>query len=330
MKLPFIQFYPADWLMKTRPLSLQTKGAWIDILCILHNAPERGRATMTLQGWARVIGASIADAEAAIAELESTNVADIERTGNGDVTLISRRMRGEAVTREQTRKRVERHRLRRTQEPPGVNGNGHSNVNGNAPDTDRRQKSEDRSQNSDQETSFPLSPPPAATGPTSDLPLGDMTPPAPNPPIPFAEVLELYNRLCPSMPRARITDERRKHIRARWLECKRNGDVPLTWFANLFGKAEASDLLSGRRPSSDQRFANWRCTFDWLIGPRNAPKVIEGNYDNRHAPPAVSRPDIYTEPQGWREKAAARYPGLEIPEKWADVPVSMRNDLIRG
>lgn len=38
--------------------------------------------------------------------------------------------------------------------------------------------------------------------------------------------------------------------------------------------------------------------------------------------------DIYTEPSGWREKAAKKWPGITVPDKWDDLPAAMRNDLI--
>lgn len=151
-------------------------------------------------------------------------------------------------------------------------------------DSHARSETESEAESDDKIEASPLSPPPASD-PPGDEPfkplVADPGPPAPNPPIPYAEVMEMYNTTCPTMPRARLTDQRRKAIRARWFECQRVGDVPLTWFANLFGKAAASDFLAGRKTGSGN--STWRCTFDWLIGPKNAPKVVEGNYDNRTA-----------------------------------------------
>ena len=40
--LPFFQFYPADWIQDTQTLNHQAKGAWIDVLCQMWIAPERG------------------------------------------------------------------------------------------------------------------------------------------------------------------------------------------------------------------------------------------------------------------------------------------------
>lgn len=40
-------------------------------------------------------------------------------------------------------------------------------------------------------------------------------------------------------------------------------------------------------------------------------------------------PDIYTEPEGWREKAAQKWPDMEMPEKWTDLSATIRNALLQ-
>lgn len=271
MKLPFIQFFPSDYQRDTRALSLAAKGGWMDVLCMLHGSSTRGTMTLPVVGWARIMGATVDQAEAVISELEIMRVAEVAREGNGDVTISSRRMLRDGITREQTRLRVERHRR-----------NANSNAGGNANVTG--QKTEGRSQKTEliQDATHPSSSPPANDPPPASESrqlIPDPQPPPANAPILFADVMALFNATCPSMPRAQLTELRRKGIRARWLEAQRTVADPLTWFADLFAKAEASDFLSGRRAGGENR--TWRCTFDWLIGPRNAPKVIEGNYENR-------------------------------------------------
>lgn len=133
MKLPFFQFYPSDYKRDTCALSLATKGGWIDILCMLHGAQNRGTMTLPDVGWARVMGATVDQAAAVIDELAAMHVAEVMRGSNGEVTISSRRMMRDAITREQTRLRVLRHR-----------SNAACNANGNADVTDK--KSEVRSQ----------------------------------------------------------------------------------------------------------------------------------------------------------------------------------------
>jgi hypothetical protein len=45
MKLPAIQFYPADWRKDPGVQSLDffDKGVWFEILCLMHESPERGK-----------------------------------------------------------------------------------------------------------------------------------------------------------------------------------------------------------------------------------------------------------------------------------------------
>lgn len=133
VKLPFFQFYPSDYKRDTCALSLAAKGGWIDILCMLHGAQNRGTMTLPDVGWARVMGATVDQAAAVIDELAAMHVAEVIRGSNGEVTISSRRMLRDAITREQTRLRVMRHR-----------SNATCNADGNDKVTDK--KSEVRSQ----------------------------------------------------------------------------------------------------------------------------------------------------------------------------------------
>jgi hypothetical protein len=137
MKLPFFQFYPADYKRDTCALSLAAKGGWTDVMCMLHGAQNRGTLTLPLIGWARVMGASVDQADTVISELDVMHIADVKREGNGDVTISSRRMLREHITKEQTRLRVERHR-RNT----ACNGIGNDDVTDKKAET-RRQKTEE-------------------------------------------------------------------------------------------------------------------------------------------------------------------------------------------
>ena len=112
--LPFFQFYPGDWVKDTRALSPEGKGAWIDILCALHISQTRGKLAMTLEGWARTVGQSPEKTRACIDELRLFGTCDHTEC-NGLVTLISRRMLRESITKEQTRQRVAKLRYKQRQ-----------------------------------------------------------------------------------------------------------------------------------------------------------------------------------------------------------------------
>ena len=121
-KLIWFQFYPNDWVADTRPLTPTAKGAWIDILCAMWIAPERGKLTITIDGLARMIGCENDGAERILFELSEHKICEISPPRHAPlqdnhakrhalVTLKSRRMIREENARESTRKRAEKYRV---------------------------------------------------------------------------------------------------------------------------------------------------------------------------------------------------------------------------
>lgn len=90
--------------------------------------------------------------------------------------------------------------------------------------------------------------------------------------VPYQEIVALYHEKCPSLPTVqKVTEQRKKTIKARWNEYDKTIDT----FKECFEKVEASDFLSGRS-------GVWsNCCFDWIMKPANFTKIIEGNYDNK-------------------------------------------------
>lgn len=117
-KLPFMQFYPADWLQDTQILSLEAQGAWIKILCALHAASERGRKTSATRQWQQFLGYP-EDDRALLLLGELQEVADIDardQDGNAsnlsnavEITISSRRMIRDEVKRNQELERKRRY-----------------------------------------------------------------------------------------------------------------------------------------------------------------------------------------------------------------------------
>lgn len=116
---------------------------------------------------------------------------------------------------------------------------------------------------------------------TGELPL-DVPPPPPID-VPYATIIADFHDLCPAFPRiTKLSDARKRAMRSRYVEALSAGPAdqstgcaanPIEWFRTLFRKAQASDLLAGRKK-------DWRAGFDWLLNPANCLKVLEGNYDN--------------------------------------------------
>jgi uncharacterized protein YdaU (DUF1376 family) len=120
--LPFFKFFPADWIQDTRILSLDSRGAWIDLLCAMWIAPERGKITWTADQLRQYLGPK---ADQVVAELIATGMLDSVTCNanvtqcNENVTLISRRMVRESeayeLKKKQTLERVRRYRERKQQ-----------------------------------------------------------------------------------------------------------------------------------------------------------------------------------------------------------------------
>jgi len=72
MKRPSFQFYPADWRnnAKLRRCSEAARGAWMDMLCVLHDSDEYGVCRWPLADLARSAGVSLKLAK----ELSAKNV----------------------------------------------------------------------------------------------------------------------------------------------------------------------------------------------------------------------------------------------------------------
>jgi uncharacterized protein YdaU (DUF1376 family) len=113
-KLPWFQFYPADWLQDTRMLDLQSKGAWFEIINAMWTAPERGVISGTLEEFSLLLGCYIDVTSTILDRFERLKICDFSRDGNGVVTLKCRRMVREEAERENNRERVAKFRKKQS------------------------------------------------------------------------------------------------------------------------------------------------------------------------------------------------------------------------
>ena len=80
-----------------------------------------------------------------------------------------------------------------------------------------------------------------------------------------------FNEICVSLPKVRLlTKAREVHIKTLLETLEKSGCTPIEFLK----KIENSDFLTGRS-------GQWRATFDWIIQPSNAVKIIEGNYSGK-------------------------------------------------
>lgn len=104
-ELPYMQFYPADWLADCDVLSVGARGAWQTFLCKAWLA-RNASITLKIPQWCRVFGATNAEqAERVIAEIEECEVGDVIRQDDGRVTLISRRIERDLAAMGATQKK---------------------------------------------------------------------------------------------------------------------------------------------------------------------------------------------------------------------------------
>lgn len=100
-------------------------------------------------------------------------------------------------------------------------------------------------------------------------------PPLPAPPpaeekVNCQEVVDLYNKICTSLPAVRqITADREKVI------TERVQKYGLDKIVTVFQNAEASSFLKGNNDRS------WLASFDWIMEEDNMVKTLEGNYADR-------------------------------------------------
>lgn len=114
-KLPFMQFFPTDWIRDTRMLSPMARGCWIDAICTMWDSPERGVCHADVTGMSRMWGCTEDETFAVLEEFKRYNTCEVEIVGTGchaAVTLMSRRIVRDENEREQARIRKNKQRAR--------------------------------------------------------------------------------------------------------------------------------------------------------------------------------------------------------------------------
>lgn len=78
---------------------------------------------------------------------------------------------------------------------------------------------------------------------------------------------------------------------------KRIKDYGIDAVLKAIDNVKASDFLMGRVAARNGKGFN--CTFDWFISPNNFPKVLDGNYENKH--------DVSSKPKGRNARPAEQH-----------------------
>jgi len=111
-KLPYMQFYPGDWLLDTQPLSASARGIWIDMLSFMwREEPRTGTLEYTVAGWCKRLRCSDAEFRTAVKEMETENVCKIVKDESKDsVRVTSRRISRDEKLRKANRLYVSKYR----------------------------------------------------------------------------------------------------------------------------------------------------------------------------------------------------------------------------
>ena len=107
-KLPYFPFYPMDWMRDLEEHPLEIEGAWIRICCKLWWAESRGELKRTLPQWAKILRASEPETSEILSYLSTWKIGEVVTNGNGEITVISRRMKRDEKDRKNNAERQKR------------------------------------------------------------------------------------------------------------------------------------------------------------------------------------------------------------------------------
>ena len=176
-KLPAFQFYPGDWRKDPglQSLDLAHRGAWLEMLCIMHESQERGVLTlngkpMPTPAIARQLGITADECEAIIETLLDYGVA-MRRPSDG--AICSRRMIRDEEARIERKKKLSDAGRRGAQKKWGGDRVGHAEA---MPDPKPGPCSENSSSSSSSPSGL------NTENSTSSLVSDDETPPRHDPP----------------------------------------------------------------------------------------------------------------------------------------------------
>lgn len=88
-KLPYMQFYPADWIQDTQTLTLQAQGAWITVLCQLWVSDTPGVKTWNRREFTTLLRLSYdEEVEQIVADLSRVAEVSLADKGGNEVELF--------------------------------------------------------------------------------------------------------------------------------------------------------------------------------------------------------------------------------------------------
>lgn len=109
-KLPWMKFYPSDYLLDTQILTPAARGVWMDLICYCWRSPDRGSVSYFIPTWSTLLRINEEMVKLVFSELSQCKICDIVTDAHGSVTVTCRRMLREERSRNNAmlRKRKQR------------------------------------------------------------------------------------------------------------------------------------------------------------------------------------------------------------------------------
>jgi uncharacterized protein YdaU (DUF1376 family) len=111
-KLPWMKFFPADYLVDTQPLSPAARGIWMDLICMLWRVTPRGSLSMSPGQWMKHLRCPPGDFVTVCDELTCYAICNIVTVANNEVTISCRRILREQKSQSSNALRQARYRAR--------------------------------------------------------------------------------------------------------------------------------------------------------------------------------------------------------------------------
>jgi hypothetical protein len=290
-KAPAFQFYAKDWLADLSEHPLEIEGAWIRFCAKAWLDDTKCSLSLTLEQWGRLFRCLPEDAARILRYIGDEKIGEISansnafsRDSNEKITITCRRMRDEESIKESGRLRAKRHYESRK----GSNVSRDSNENLTSPSASASASALSSSpyglskETPSVEGVLSASPPdggraddPAQSKPETGLKAREADAPkrAQDDRTPHQAIIALYHEILTMCPKVEVwNDDQRKRLKTRWNEKPERKS--LDWWREFFQRCAASDWLTGR-------VSSFVCDLDWLVGPKNMAKVLNGRYDNR-------------------------------------------------
>jgi len=113
-KNPGFYFFPGDWLTDPALTKCreETRGVWIDLLCVIHQVNQGGRVSGTVQQISRLARTSVRVLKRSARDLLDNSAAIIEGDLDGVITITCKRMVRDEEKRKYEREKKMRQRHR--------------------------------------------------------------------------------------------------------------------------------------------------------------------------------------------------------------------------